>query len=172
MRETMQNATVQTVLIRASLLLAACAPAGCEMEGFNYDGNRAAPGMISSNKEWKITAQGGQFQNLRSAIDNNQLTAAVSGRNYTNAFVTVDLGQLCFFNCISILHGENQDGYARQVAASISSDGQTFRHIKTVYGTRKVTYILLDQPVRARFLRLTAVRQNVHPWSISEIILQ
>jgi len=168
----MRNVSVYTVLLRAGLLLMGGLLAGCELEGFNYDGNRAAPGVISSYKEWTIRAQGTQFQNLRSAIDNNQMTAAVSARNYTNASVTLDLGQLCFFNCIAILHGENQDGYARRVAASISSDGQTYRHLKTVYGTRKVTYILLDQPVRARYLRLTAVQQSIRPWSISEIILQ
>jgi hypothetical protein len=163
---------VQTILIQASLLLAACAPVGCEMEGFNYDGNRATPGVISSNREWTIVAHGGQFKDIRSAIDDNQATAALSGRNYANADVTVDLGQLCYFNCVAVLHGGNQDGYARQVALSTSSDGHTYKHQKTVYGTRKVTYILLDQPIRARYLRLTAVRQNVHPWSISEIILQ
>jgi len=168
----MRNANVQTILIRASLLLAACVSAGCELEGFNYSGDRAAPGVISTNKEWTIVAHGGQFKDIRSAIDDNQATAAQSGRGYANAAVTLDLGRSCYFNCIAILHGNNPDGYARQVALSSSLDGRTYKHQQTVYGTRKVTYILLVQPIRARYLRLTAVRQNIHPWSISEIFLQ
>ena len=168
----MRKTNVHTILLRACLLLAACAPAGCDMEGFNYDGNRAAPGVITSNKEWTVVAHGGSFKDIRSSIDNNQATAAVSGRNYMNAAVTLDLGQMSYFNCIAILHGNNEDGYARQVALSTSHDGKTYKHQKTVYGTRKVTYILLVQPIRARYIRLTAIRQNVQPWSISEIFIQ
>jgi hypothetical protein len=168
----MRNTNVHTGFLLICVLLAACAPMGCEMEGFNYDGNRAARGVISSNKEWTIVAHGGQFKDIRSAIDNNQASSAVSGRQYGNAAVTLDLGRSCYFNCIAVLHGNHQDGYARQVSLSSSLDGKTYQHQKTVYGTRKVTYILLVQPIRARYIRLTAVRPNVHPWSISEIYLQ
>lgn len=168
----MRNTNVHSVFFRVCFLLTACAPVGCELAGFNYDGNRAAPGVISSNKEWTIVAHGGGFKDVRSAIDDNQATSALSGRGYTNASLTLDLGRSCYFNCIAILHGNHQDGYARQVALSSSLDGKTYKHQKTVYGTRKVTYILLVQPIRARYLRFTAVRQNIHPWSISEIYLQ
>ncbi|MBN1941897.1 MAG: discoidin domain-containing protein [Phycisphaerae bacterium] len=168
----MKTTNVQTVILRVGLLLATLAPVGCEMEGFNYSGERAAPGVISTNKEWTIVAHGGGFRNIRSAIDDNQLTAAQSGRNYANAVITLDLGRSCYFNCIAMLHGELEDGYPRQLSLSTSLDGQTYRHQKTVYGTRKVTYILLVQPIRARYLRFTAVRQGAQPWSISEIFLQ
>lgn len=168
----MRKNNIHTVLFRACLLAVLCASAGCELEGFNYDGNRAAEGIISSNREWTVVAHGGSFRDIRSAIDNNQATAAMSGRNYGNATVTLDLGRSCYFNCIAILHGQNRDGYARQVSLSSSLDGKTYKHQKTVYGTRKVTYILLVQPIRARYLRFTALRQNAQPWSISEIYLQ
>ncbi|MBN1555326.1 MAG: discoidin domain-containing protein [Phycisphaerae bacterium] len=169
----MSKVTLHTIRTRWILLpVTVFLCAGCEMEGFNPNGERAAPGIISNQKEWTIVAHGGSFQNIRSAIDGLQSTAAVSGRNYANAAVTIDLGRSNYFNCISLLQGDNEDGYPRQVALSTSLDGKTFTHQRTVYGTRKVTYILLVQPIRARYIRLTAVRQNVNPWSLAEIFLQ
>lgn len=168
----MKHIRGQRNLLRIGFFLAVFVPAGCEMEGFDPNVDRAAPGVISSYREWTLTAHGGEFRNLRAAVDGSQLTAAVSGRNYGNAVVTLDLGRSCYFNCVAMIHGDHPDGYPRQVSLATSHDGRTYTHQRTVYGTRKITYILLEQPVRARYLRFTAVRPGLQPWSIAEIFLQ
>lgn len=168
----MRNGYRRTILFHVGLLFVVGLSAGCELEGFDQTGGSVMPATIAPRKEWTIKARGAVFHKIDKAIDSSKSSAAVSGRNYTNGTVTVNLGRTSYFNSVAILHGPNPGGYARQVALSTSLDGRRYTHQETVYGTRKVTYILLVQPVRARFIRFTAVRQGATPWSISQIFLQ
>ncbi len=153
-------------LVLAVWLLGGCSP--------DFTHNKTVfPRQISPYYVWRIDDNPrGTFKNLRSVHDGNNLTMAVSKKNYQGASITIDFGRSCLFNFISILHGENEFGFARKVSVSTSLDGRRFVHRRTFTGNRKVTYLLLMTPVRARFVRLTAVARGSKPWAIAEIYVQ
>ncbi len=161
----------ETYQLMGLAVLAAGLLGGC---GPKFVHNKTVfPKQISPYYVWAISDHPrGTFSNLRSAIDNNNLTMATSKKDYKGASVTIDFGRSCLFNSISILHGENEFGFAGRVAVTTSLDGRKFIHRRTFPGNRKITYLLLMTPVRARFVRLTAVSRGSKPWAIAEIYVQ
>ena len=167
----MYNRFIGTCRLMGLTVLATGLLGGC---GGEFVHNKTVfPKQISPYYVWGISNQPrGAFSNLRSAIDGNNLTLATSQKNYQGAAVTIDFGRSCIFNSISILHGENEFGFAQKIAVSTSLDGKKYILRRTFPGTRKVTYLLLRTPVRGRFLRLKAVTRGSKPWSIAEIYVQ
>jgi hypothetical protein len=100
------------------------------------------------------------------------MTAATSSGSYRGASVTIDLGRTCLFNMITILHGREQDGYARTLSVYTSNDGRQFEKRYTTSGTRAATYLPIFTPIRARYVRLVADEPGTRPWSLAEIYLQ
>ena len=127
---------------------------------------------ISPPSTWRISCSEGDFTNIRNAIDGSARTVALSRSSYKGASFTIDLGRICNFNMIILLHGPKEHGFARKVAVSTSVDGKQFQTVHAAPGTRKYTYLALLTPVNARYLRLTAVAQGARPWAISGVYLQ
>ena len=153
---------------KVSLLIIAVFMGGC---GPTFDPSRGSD-KISPLKEWKISDSSGGFANIGKAIDSDMMSAAVTPARYKGASFTLDLGRLCYFNMIVIIHGANEMGFARRVEVSTSADGRNFVHRNTLSGTRKYTYISLLTPVNARYVKFTAVEQGSRPWSIGGLYFQ
>lgn len=124
---------------------------------------------ISARNTW--TASGDLFDAAR-AIDGDLLTVAASDHAYAGAELTIDLKQPCIFQTIILEHGRARNGFCRTVRASTSLDGKLFVDRYTGAGTRRVTHLLLAQPVLARYIRLRAEAPGDEPWSIAEVYLQ
>lgn len=151
-----------TLLTLGGLLLGGCAS--------TWDHARRAPAAaISPRSSWKAR---GSVSDAEGAIDGNPTTAAVTGRQYQQAYITIDLGKPCVFNMVAVQHGADQFGFARRLGLWTSLDGQTFTKIHEVPGTRRITYILPIKPILARYVKLQVVTAGVRPWSVAEIYLQ
>lgn len=148
------------------LLSLACLLAGCG-DGSLYQDLSGA--NMSNRRTW--TARG-DLQDPSFAIDSNINTAALSGADYTNASLTIDLKQPCVFHTVIIEHGLKEMGFPRTVGVATSVDGVNFTDRYQGPGTRKVTILLLPQPVLARYVRLHALRPGREPWSLAEVHLQ
>jgi hypothetical protein len=154
------------LIVTVALLAGACEPAPPAA-------NRRAPeSSISHPRTWKITSQGGGIRNLAAAIDGDPLTAAVTTQRYDGASVTIDLGRVCLFNMVTILHGQQPQGHARIVSLYTSNDGQQFDKRYETPGTRSVTSVPVLTLIRARYIRLVAEQAGSRPWSLADIYLQ
>jgi len=58
------------------------------------------------------------------------------------------------------------------VAVLTSMDGREFEYRISGPGTRRITSLLLDRPVLARYVRLQAVLPGPQPWAVAEVYLQ
>jgi hypothetical protein len=152
-------------------LILAVGTAGCSGSA-GFDLNKPARNTISPPSKWKITCPEGDFTNIGNAIDGSSRTMAISKANYNGASFTIDLGRICNFNMIVILHGSKERNFPKKIVVSTSVDGKQFMNVHTAPGTRKYTYLALLTPVNARYLRLTAVAQGAKPWAISGVYLQ
>jgi hypothetical protein len=144
------------------LLLSA---AGCTNPIYDEASGRS-PYAMTPRSTWKIV---GDVRDPQKAIDNDLGTAAVTGPNYENAVVTIDLGKPRLFNMVVIDHGRDEMGFCKRVAVYTSQDGQNFAYQYATLGTRRVTVIALPNPTLARYIRLQAVVPGANPWSLAEI---
>lgn len=146
--------------------------AGCD-PNFNYDGDRAQPGAMAPQTEWKVTGSpAGEFSFLTFAYDGNAMTTC-QAKNYTRGqAITIDFTRPCIFNMIAIQHGPYEFGFPKEIAVDISNDGKNYTRIFTGEGTRKITYLCILSPVKARYVRLVALRPGSDKWSIAEIYFQ
>jgi hypothetical protein len=143
----------------------------CELN-FQQDGQRALPNSVPSHRQWTITAATGRFNGLPKAIDGDINTTAVAVGGNTGATVTIDLGRSSVFNMIILTHGQREWGFATQLTVSTSLDGRRFTEQATTPGCRKVSYVPLFKPVRARYIRIQASRPGSQPWALAEILIQ
>jgi hypothetical protein len=148
------------------LLSLTCLLAGCGDGGSYHDLGGA---NMSNRRTW--TARG-DLKDPSFAIDSNMNTAALSGADYTNTSLVIDLKQPCVFHTVIIEHGQSEMGFPRTVGVATSMDGVKFTERYQGPGTRKVTILLLPQPVLARYVRLQALRPGREPWSLAEVHLQ
>jgi hypothetical protein len=151
-------------------LLAVCA-GGCDPSGL-YTGDQRgfAPGTITAKSRWRVT---GGLENVQAAADGDPSTAASGGGSAGNATLTIDLGEACLFNMVVIDHGSSGGlGYPRRLALLASTDGQNFRRLAVVPGTRRVTLVNIITPYLARYIRLQAVARGPDPLSIAEVHIQ
>lgn len=145
--------------------------AGCD-PNFNYNGDRAQPGAMASQTEWKVTGTPGQFGFLSFAHDGNAMTVCQAKSFSRGQAITVDFTRPCIFNMIAIQHGAYELGFPKEIAVDISNDGRNFTRIFTGEGTKKITYLCILSPVKARYVRLVALRPGIDKWSIAEIYFQ
>lgn len=160
--------TVKIISLAAFLAMAAC---GCDPK-FDYSGDRAQPEAIAAQTEWKVTGTPGEFSFLTFAYDGNPMTVCQSKSYNRGQAITIDFSRPCIFNMIAIQHGPFEYGFAKEVAVEISNDGKTFTRIFNGEGTRKITYLCILSPVKARYVRLVALRPGAEKWSIAEIYFQ
>lgn len=130
---------------------------------------RISIGTITNRQSW--TAKG-NMEKPGLATDGNINTIAVGRAGSIPAWLTIDLGQACTFNFVAIDHGRDELGYARRVEVAVSVDGRTFTPQATGPGTRRVSNYLLNSPVLARYVRITAVQPGAKPWAVAEVYLQ
>jgi len=162
---------MRTLKIISFVVILSFMAGGCD-PNFNYDGPRAQPGAMASQTEWKVTGTPGQFSFLSFAHDGNAMTVCQSKGYSRGTAITIDFSRPCMFNMIAIQHGPFEFGYAKEVAVEISNDGKNFTRIFNGEGTRKITYLCILSPVKARYVRLVAIRPGIDKWSIAEIYFQ
>lgn len=145
--------------------------AGCEPGGLYENTRQFASGTVTARERWR--AAGPAFDAPGKAVDGRSATAAVTGSDYANADLTIDLGEVCLFNTVVIDHGTaGQMGFPRRVAVLTSDDGERFERQTTSPGTRRVTVIPLIRPTLARYVRFRALVPGGRPWSVAEVHLQ
>ncbi|MFP4053567.1 MAG: discoidin domain-containing protein [Phycisphaerae bacterium] len=133
-------------------------------------GREPGGSRVTRPNTWKLS---GDLSNLPNAVDNSFDTVATSGKSYLGDAVTVDLGAPCLLNLVVMTHGTtHQDGHPRRVALDVSLDGDKFKKVSEVSGTRRVTAILIVTPTLARYIRLRAVEEGSEPWAIAELVVQ
>ena len=159
----MKGRAIGTLLTMGGLLLGACTST------WSPDGPRAPAAAVSPRSSWKAR---GNVAGAAEAIDGNPTTAAVTGRQSKQAYITIDLGKPCVFNMVAVQHGADQFGFARRLGLWTSLDGQNFTKHHEAPGTRRITYMLTVRPILARYVKLQVVTAGARPWSVAEIHLQ
>ena len=51
-------------------------------------------------------------------------------------------------------------------------DTESVTNAKLGVGTRRVTYVLLDRPVLARYVRIQAIEPGRESWAVADISMQ
>lgn len=165
------NRRTMRASLPAAMLAALLGLCACELN-LQQDGRRALPNSVPSYRQWKIEATTGRFTSLNAAIDGDINTAASAASATSGATVTLNLGRSSVFNMIILAHGSREWGFATQLTVSTSLDGRRFTEQIVTPGCRKVTYIPLFKPVRARYVRIQASRPGSQPWALAEILIQ
>ncbi len=150
------------------LTLAVGSTAGCVGNLYDNSGAGILAESVTSVQQWSAS---GNLSDLQNAIDGNVLTAAV-GTDSGNDLITIDLGKVCYFNMVAIDHGLLEQGFAKRVAVLTSLGGNQFVYRKSGPGNRRVTVLLLDQAVLARYVRFQVVMARAEPWSVAEVYFQ
>ena len=150
------------------LALTVCMSVGCVGNLYDNRGRGGLAESVTPVSQWNAS---GNLSNLQNAIDGNVLTVAVGGDS-GNDSITIDLGKVCYFNMVAIDHGPRQHGFAQRVAILTSLSGDQYTYRKSGPGNRRVTVLLLDQAVLARYVRVQVVMARPEPWSVGEVYLQ
>ncbi len=150
------------------LILAASSIAGCAGRLYDNSGSGLLAEAVTPVSHWKAS---GNLSNIQNAVDGNVLTAAEGGAS-GNDSITIDLGKVCFFNMVAIDHGPSEHGFAQRVAILTSLSGDQFTYQMSGPGNRRVTVLLLDRAVLARFVRVQVVMAREAKWSVGEIYFQ
>ncbi len=150
------------------LMITALALVGCDSPYIQKPPDIVKTAVTAKNR-WRAS---GNVSDAGNAVDANPSTAAVASHAGSGATLTVDLSRPCMFNMVVVNHGPNGHGYATQLELATSTDGKIFTTRKTVYGTRKVTTVLLIRPILARYVRLKVLQSGPKPWSAAEIYIQ
>jgi len=155
------------------LLLFGLAPlalaVGCADAPIFHDARDHPIGEISPRSSWSVS---GTLADLEKAIDGDLTTAARSNNPHAGATLTLDLGKVCLFNLAAVDHGAAQMAFARRVEIRTSVDGRRFRTQYIAPGTRRVTALLLGEPVLARYVTFRVVEPGPEPWSVAEVYFQ
>lgn len=168
MPRPMKSVTTYTLL--AAAVFIALGGGGCDMPVIYQPWTGGKFGAdISPRAKWKVS---GTLANAQAITDGDLLTAAKGAYRNRNDELIIDLGRHCVFELIIIDHGESQDGYVRRVGIATSIAGQIYTDRYQAPGTRRVTHILLPQPVGARYLRLRVLTPGRLPWSVAEVFVQ
>ncbi len=151
-----------------TLVLAGGLNAGCVGPLYDNTGGSALSESVTPVDKWRIE---GNLREIQSAIDGDLFTAAAGSMGGNDA-ITIDLSKVCYFNMIVIDHGVAESGYARRVAVLTSLSGNNYVYQKSGPGNRRVTVMLLDRAVLARYVRIQVVMPGADPWSIAEVYFQ
>jgi len=151
--------------------LMALAAAGCE-DSPSHGGNPVGPrtaAMVTPRSSWQVRARG--VDSPEAAVDGSTATRAMAPEGYRSATLTIDLGQPCMLNMVTIDHGPDEMGFAQRVGVSTSMDGRTYTRRAVAPGNRRVTIVCIVTPVLARYVRIDALRANWTSWSLAEITI-
>jgi len=113
-----------------------------------------------------ITARG--LSNIEAVIDDNNTNKATTGTpNYAGAWVQIDLGGSYTVSRIAQIHEPDDRDFPGQYQIEVSLDGNRWQKVFEGEGERGRSTALFS-PARARFIRITAVRNRdlQHPWTI------
>ena len=145
--------------------------AGCDVVAPVY--SPSIGGYLGANITPKDTwVARGNLANPASAVDQDLSTAAISGYQYKEAELTIDLKKVCLFQTVIIEHGAAVGGHCRSVDISTSVDGKIFNNKYITPGTRRVTIASLPAPTLARYVCIKASRPGSNRWVIAEVYLQ
>jgi F5/8 type C domain len=113
-----------------------------------------------------ITSRG--FSNDGSVADDNNTTRATTNKaNYAGSWLQADLGGSYTISKVVLIHEPNSEDYPRRYKIDVSSDGGQWRTVFEGRGEPGRSGASFE-PVRARFVRITAIseRDTQHWWSI------
>lgn len=116
-----------------------------------------------------ITGQG--ISNLRALVDNDNTTRAMTNTaNYAGAWLRVDLGGSYTVSRVVQIHEPEGRDFPGRYQVEVSADGERWRTVFEGAGTRGRS-VATFTPVRARFIRITAVanHNNRLPWSLYKL---
>jgi F5/8 type C domain len=101
------------------------------------------------------------------ADDSNTTRATTNKANYAGSWLQADLGGSYTISKVVLVHDPDREDYPRRYRIEISSDGGQWRTVFEGRGEPDRSVAVFD-PVRARFVRITAIaeRDAQHWWSI------
>ncbi|HKP86864.1 MAG TPA: discoidin domain-containing protein [Blastocatellia bacterium] len=113
-----------------------------------------------------VTANG--FSNINAIADSNNTTRATTGNaNYAGAWVQVDLGGSYTVSRVVQVHEPDERDFPGRYRIEVSLDGKQWQKVFEGDGERSRSGVSFN-PVRARFIRITAIANHdlQHFWSI------
>jgi hypothetical protein len=138
-----------------------------------YSDNDSAGGFgamsVTPRRQWSAV---GNLNAPQSAIDGQSDTIARAPHNAAGFEIVIDLGEPCVFQTVILDHGDAEMGFCGQVEFSSSADGRSYAPQYRTVGTRRVTILLLPEPVLTQFVRLRCTRTGPQPWALAEIYFQ
>ncbi len=101
------------------------------------------------------------------ADDSNKTRATTNKANYAGSWLQADLGGSYTISKVVLVHDPDREDYPRRFKIEISSDGRQWNNVFEGRGEPDRSVAVFD-PVRARFVRITAIseRDAQHWWSI------
>jgi hypothetical protein len=114
----------------------------------------------------EVTSQG--FINAANVSDDKNTTRATTNRaNYAGSWLQADLGGSYTISKMLLVHDPDREDYARRYKVEVSGDGRQWQQVfdgRGEPGRSTATF----NPVRARFVRITAIaeRDSRQWWSI------
>ncbi len=136
------------------------------------DGKTTLAAKITPRSKWIAT---GNLGDPSKAIDGKIGTITVVGDPRRPADLIIDVGKVCTFNMIVIDHGTQEMGVSRWLGIATSSTKKPDDFTRDSYvavGTRRITTVVLQRTVLARYVRLRVIRQGANPWAVAEVHLQ
>ncbi|HJZ66910.1 MAG TPA: discoidin domain-containing protein [Blastocatellia bacterium] len=116
-----------------------------------------------------INAQG--LSNAPAVSDDNNTTRATTGAvNYAGSWITADLGGSYTVGKVIQVHDPDDRDFPGRYRIEVSEDGRNWRTVWTGQGERGRS-VATFSPVRARFVRITAIANHdlQHWWSIYKL---
>ena len=118
-------------------------------------------------RQIKGIASRGFSNDARVADDNNATRATTNKANYAGSWLQADLGGSYTISKVVLIHEPDREDYPRRYKIDVSSDGGQWQTVFEGRGEPGRSAASFD-PVRARFVRITAIseRDAQHWWSI------
>ena len=113
-----------------------------------------------------VTSRG--FSNDASVADDNNTTRATTNKaSYAGSWLQADLGGSYTISKVVLIHEPDREDYARRYKIDVSSDSRQWQTVFEGRGEPGRSGVSFS-PVRARFVRITAIaeRDTQHWWSI------
>ena len=153
------------------VLLSVAVLAGCNGEIYGPGRTLSKAARITPRSQWTAT---GNLGDPSKAIDGNIGTITVVGDRRRPADLIIDLGRVCVFNMIAIDHGAREMGFCRRlgIATTTTKPNDFTLDSYIAVGTRRITTVVLQQAVLARYVRLCVIGQGENPWAVAEVYVQ
>ena len=116
-----------------------------------------------------VTSQG--FTDASNVADDNNRTRATTNKpNYAGSWLQADLGGSYTISKVILVHEPDAQDFARRYKVEVSLDGRQWQPVFDGRGEPGRSVASFN-PVRARFIRITALaeRDNQHWWSVHRL---